>query len=269
MAEKLQFAKYHGAGNDFVVVDDWDGRWALDLDSARVRAICHRHFGVGADGMMLMQADEEVDYKMVYFNADGHLSTLCGNGSRCLAHFAFERGRIGRVGAFRAVDGVHRLSLQSDSAIELEMRPVVEMSRDGDDWVLDTGSPHLVRFVKNVREIAVDNLGRKIRQAPHYNKEGINVNFAEIYRDGLFVRTYERGVENETLSCGTGVTAAALSYAAMENLDAGTIPLYTRGGKLWVRFAKKDTAFEDVWLIGPAQRVFDGELQLNDLTFPV
>lgn len=260
---KLSFVKYQGTGNDFILVDDWDGNWAPRLDIQVIKSLCDRHWGIGADGLMLLQKDEEVDYKMVYFNADGRESTLCGNGSRCLAHFARSLGRIGSSGTFRAIDGFHRIVFQDNGIVELEMRPVDQIRRVGADWEINTGSPHYVKYVDQVDLIPVVEWGETIRNQPNYRREGINVNFVERLKFGIKVRTYERGVEDETLSCGTGVTASALSFARQLKDEKSEVVVQTRGGKLTVRYEKDGDIFRNVWLCGPAQFVFSGVIDID------
>lgn len=255
---KLAFVKYQGTGNDFVLVDDWDGQWERKLDVDRVRTLCDRHWGVGADGLMLLQRDEEVDYRMVYYNSDGLPSTMCGNGARCLAHYAHALDKIGNKAVFRAVDGLHQVLVHTSGEVELEMRPVPQVKRLGADWEIDTGSPHYVKYVESVDQIPVVEWGRAIRNNDRYRKEGINVNFVEQADGAIKVRTYERGVEDETLSCGTGVTAAALSYAAQMEDRSGSVQVETPGGHLLVHYKKEGEGFGDVWLVGPATRVFEG-----------
>ena len=256
----LPFIKYQGTGNDFIIIDDWDMQWVYRLGQKEVQRLCDRHFGVGADGLMLLQPDDEVDYKMVYYNSDGRESTLCGNGSRCLAHFAREKGKINGAGVFRAIDGLHRVEILEDGIIELEMRPVRDMNKVGADWEINTGSPHYVKFVEQVDMIPVVEWGQTIRNQPNYRKEGINVNFVERLKRGIKVRTYERGVEDETLSCGTGVTASALSFAKELKEDRSSVDVTTRGGPLSVRYEKEGDGFSGIWLCGPAKPVFSGKI---------
>ena len=254
----LSFIKYQGTGNDFIIIDDWEKEWVYRLAQKEIKRMCDRHFGVGADGLMLLQKDSEVDYNMVYYNADGRESTLCGNGSRCLAHFAHEKGRISGSGLFRAVDGLHKVEIRENGIVDLEMRPVMDLKKVGADWEVNTGSPHYVKFVEQVDLVPVVEWGQTIRNQPNYRKEGINVNFVQRLKRGIQVRTYERGVENETLSCGTGVTASALSFAKELKENASSVDVVTKGGKLSVRYEKEGDGFTGIWLCGPATPVFSG-----------
>ncbi len=206
---KIAFVKYQGTGNDFVMIDDREK--TFPQAQKIIAKLCDRRFGIGADGLILLQNAEGFDFKMVYFNADGNPSTMCGNGGRCLVHFATSLGIIQHTAQFLAVDGPHEATI-SDNRVSLKMADVSKITFDGDDAVLDTGSPHYVRFVEDAMEVDVFTEGRKIRHGKAYDEEGINVNFVSLSRNGIAVTTFERGVENETLSCGTGVTAAALAY---------------------------------------------------------
>lgn len=264
--ERLSFVKYQGTGNDFILLDDWEQHWSGQLREEHIRALCDRHWGIGADGLMFLQPDPDVDYRMVYYNADGKESTLCGNGSRCLAHFARSLGRIGQKGTFRAIDGLHKVVFAEDDLIELEMRPVENLKRTGADWEINTGSPHYVKYVDQVDLVPVVEWGRTIRNQPTYRKDGINVNFVERLKYGIKVRTYERGVEEETLSCGTGVTACALSFARQLKEDRSEVTVQTRGGELKVRYEKEGDGFINIWLCGPASKVFDGEIIPEEIT---
>jgi diaminopimelate epimerase len=259
---KLSFSKYQGTGNDFLLLDNLSGQYDK-LGLEQVRFLCDRKFGVGADGLIKISKDGSTAFEVDYYNSDGSKS-FCGNGARCAVAFAAKLGIPAEKVVFTAIDGLHEAETK-DGLIYLKMGNVHETHIKGADFVLDTGSPHYIRFVENSLDLDVVHEGRKVRYAPEYQEEGINVNFVEILlQNEIEVTTYERGVEDETLSCGTGVTAAALAYAQQENLfGKQNVKIHTKGGKLQVSFERTgDSDFVDIYLIGPAQHVFDGEIQL-------
>ena len=263
MSNTILFYKYQGTGNDFIMIDDREKHFQAERDL--VHQLCHRRFGIGADGLILLQNDSDTDFRMVYYNADGQESTMCGNGGRCLVAFAKYLGLFEEKCRFIAVDGVHKAELRGGQ-VRLKMVDVSEVSRTGEDFVLNTGSPHYVRFVADAEAENVYQHGREIRNSAAYQADGINVNFVQRTGDlALFVRTYERGVEDETLSCGTGVTAGALALATRENLNQFTIDIRTLGGKLQVSAEKTPRGFTDIWLSGPATQVFCGEINLSTI----
>lgn len=265
----MLFWKYQGAGNDFILVDQREREAIARADTTRIARLCDRHFGIGADGLILLQNRAGYDFEMVYFNADGRESSMCGNGGRCIAAFAKHLGVAGEHCRFWAVDGAHEARLMRTFApggewVELHMQNVQTVEKHGDAYVLNTGSPHFVRFVGSVDAVDLVQEGRAVRYAEPFRAQGINVNLAQPEADGLAVRTYERGVEDETLACGTGVTAAAIAFFLREARAPGPaeIPVRARGGALAVRFvARPDGTFTDIWLCGPAQRVFSGEIR--------
>ncbi|MCC6463530.1 MAG: diaminopimelate epimerase [Saprospiraceae bacterium] len=273
---KIQFWKYQGAGNDFVMLDQ---RHTQTLDRSHTRHIaflCNRHFGIGADGLILLQQHPECDFEMVYFNADGRESTMCGNGGRCIAAFAKHLGLPGEQYRFWAIDGLHEATLPHPIGpggewVELKMTDVaaVESNEAGQpEFVLNTGSPHFIRFAPSVDELDMVAEGRAVRYSDRFQAAGINVNLVQEGPEGhLRIRTYERGVEDETLACGTGVTAAALAEHTRKHWSPGahSVQVHTRGGQLSVRWmAHADGSFSNIWLCGPAQRVFSGEIILPD-----
>lgn len=263
MAEPLPFFKFEGTGNDFVIVEDADGRMEMMLDRTAIARICDRHFGVGADGLMLLQRIGGYDFRMVYYNSDGRESTFCGNGSRCIVSLAHRLGWIGREAFFVAADGDHEAKLDGPDLVAVHMRSVREVRLAGSDLVLDTGSPHYVRFMEDVASADLVPTARAIRYAAPWSEEGINVNLVEVRGEGLYVRTYERGVEAETLSCGTGVTASAIAWASRVGAQGtGSVRVTTPGGDLNVRWEAGSYGFRDVWLEGPARLVFRGEYLL-------
>ena len=258
---KLSFEKYHGAGNDFIMLDGWNH--VPEISHQQIRLLCDRHFGIGADGLMILKRHDQFDFEMLYYNADGAPGSMCGNGGRCISRFAMEKKYVGEKIEFLASDGPHTALMLPDNYIGLRMNDVSEVEIKGVDMFIDTGSPHYIRVVENVSELDVFAEGRKVRFNEEYKAQGTNVNFVMPYADGYFVRTYERGVEAETLSCGTGVTAVALSTAYRDNSKGNNnIKIFTTGGELRVRFHFDGTKFEDVWLEGPAERVFQGVIEI-------
>lgn len=253
------FSKYQGTGNDFVMIDNRSGKWD-HLSLSSIRAMCDRRFGIGADGLIKLNSSEGYDFEVDYYNSDGSKS-FCGNGARCAVAFAKSKGINTSHVKFVAIDGEHEAS-QVGAIVSLLMNDVNAVVFTEEDFVLNTGSPHYVRFVQEAEQLAVFEEGQKIRYSDTYKEKGINVNFVEpVGRNELYIRTYERGVENETLSCGTGVTAAALAYAVKEKLfGEHLISIKTRGGQLQVRFTRTgEQTFTEIFLIGPAVKVFEGE----------
>jgi diaminopimelate epimerase len=258
---KTTFYKYQGTGNDFVIFDNRDGKIALNTE--QVKHLCDRRFGIGADGLMLLNTIDGYDFEMKYYNSDGRESTMCGNGGRCLTRFAFDRGVHKDTYRFIAVDGEHESSLGEHGWINLKMKNVSGIHNYHGDFILDTGSPHYVKSVPDVRDLDVYTEGKEIRYSKDFEAKGINVNFVESDDHNIIVRTYERGVEDETYSCGTGVTASALVFAHNEN-GFNRIEVKTKGGHLAVEFDKTgEQSFENIWLCGPAVFVFKGEAEIN------
>ncbi|NUO01875.1 MAG: diaminopimelate epimerase [Saprospiraceae bacterium] len=260
MAINIPFHKYQGAGNDFVMVDNRAGIFPYAADVALIARLCHRRFGIGADGLILLENAPGFDFRMVYFNADGRESSMCGNGGRCIVAFAKHLGLIGDHCRFIAIDGPHEARMATPDWVELKMTDVVKVTPTSTgDYILNTGSPHYVQFVDQLDALPVAELGRKIRYSETFREEGINVNFVEPTEKGIAVATYERGVEDETLSCGTGVTAAAIAlYVKNPETKNTAVSIATKGGQLQVRFKPVGDRFEEVWLCGPAVRVFEG-----------
>ena len=255
---KHTFYKYQGTGNDFVMIDNRNNIFDK-TNITLVSELCDRRFGVGADGLILIENHPKVDFEMIYFNADGSQS-LCGNGGRCAVAFAKYLEIIETETTFEAIDGVHYASIEGNE-VKLKMLDVPSVDTFANHQFVDTGSPHHVEMRQNINTIDIRNVGASIRYGKPYNEEGANVNFVEKVNDEVFVvRTYERGVEDETLSCGTGVTAVALSMNYIGETEKNLITLKTEGGDLKVSFKKNTAGYNDVWLIGPATFVFKGEL---------
>lgn len=258
----IQFFKYQGTGNDFIILDNRNGLYN-GITNDLVQQLCHRHFGIGADGLMMMNNAEGFDFEMIYYNSDGNPGTMCGNGGRCMIRFASDMGIGQFTYHFKASDGNHEAELDGRN-IRLKMKDVKISELHKTYMILDTGSPHFVQFVEDVEEVDVVETGREIRNGKKFMPDGINVNFVESRSDdSIYVRTYERGVEDETMSCGTGVTAAAL-VSAHNPLGFNQVFVHTVGGTLSVEFNKlSDTEFENIWLSGPADLVFKGEIEID------
>lgn len=254
----IEFQKYEGAGNDFILVDD-RGRSFPSEDTAFIRHLCDRRFGIGSDGLMLLQLQEGYDFRMVYYNADGIEGSMCGNGGRCIAAFARKLGVAAPNMKFMAVDGEHYADTGEGNMVNLKMSDVDTIETGIDFYFLDTGSPHYVKYMTGVDGVDVFTEGRKIRYNDRFRAAGTNVNFVEDRRDHLFVRTYERGVENETLACGTGVVASVVCRAYRDNANGSyELPVTVPGGKLRVSLVKNGDHFTQIWLKGPANSVFSG-----------
>ena len=264
---EIPFYKYQGTGNDFVIIDNREQQYLSRKDHQLVEWLCDRKFGVGADGLMLLQNSQDYDFEMVYFNADGYEGSMCGNGGRCIVAFAHYLGAIGEECRFIAVDGPHDAKVLSNGWVELKMVDVVEVEEGDGYYFLDTGSPHYVAFCPNVAQLDVVGEGRAVRYSDRFKAEGTNVNFVEKTADQLVVATYERGVEDETLSCGTGVTAAALAASLRDDQGSevrnGVTNILAKGGKLQIKFAKTSQGFENIWLCGPATQVFQGTISID------
>jgi diaminopimelate epimerase len=257
----IPFYKYQGTGNDFVMIDNRKGKFPLK-DQKIIAAICDRRFGVGADGVITLQNHKTADFLMHYFNADGQLGSFCGNGGRCVVAFAKHLGIIEKQANFAAFDGLHDASI-SGNIVSLSMQDVDDVQIHSTYAFLDTGSPHHVEFVKDTKNLDVRTQGALIAHNDTYGEEGTNVNFVEVGEAReIQVRTFERGVENETLSCGTGVTAAALAAFSRGKVTNSKIEVHTLGGVLTVSFTPSGKGFSDIVLTGPTELVFSGTLEL-------
>lgn len=261
----IEFYKFEGCGNDFIIIDNRNLQ--KKLTNSQIKKLCDRKFGIGADGLMLYSESADFDFNMAYFNADGYEGTMCGNGGRCMIAFSYFLGNIKNNLEFDAVDGKHEGNViesisKNQWLVNLKMANVSAYTQIKNSFEIDTGSPHYIKFVDKVNTLDVFTEGKNIRYSPAYADNGINVNFVEQKHKSLFVRTYERGVENETLACGTGATASALAFALKENLNKGIVKIQTLGGNLEVSFIKENNRFKDVWLKGPATLVFKGEIEI-------
>lgn len=254
-----EFYKYQGTGNDFVMIDNRLQTFNKK-DTKRIAFLCDRRFGIGADGLILLENHPNFDFTMVYFNADGNESTMCGNGGRCLVAFAKQLGVISNKAVFEAIDGLHHATIEN-GIVKLQMQDVTSVEMHENHVFLNTGSPHHVQFEDDIENFDIKTKGAKIRYGSPYNEAGSNVNFVKKLTDQIFaVRTYERGVEDETLSCGTGVTAVALAMHALKQTDKNQITLKVQGGELRVSFDVGNSIYKNVWLIGPAEFVFKGKI---------
>ncbi len=253
------FYKYQGTGNDFVMIDNRQQTFNKN-NTKDIAFLCDRRFGIGADGLILLENHDTLDFKMVYYNADGNESSMCGNGGRCLVAFAKQLGVITDKASFEAIDGLHHATIDG-VMVKLQMLDVDSIDTYEDHTFLNTGSPHHVQFEEAINNFDIKTEGAKIRYGSPYNEAGTNVNFVKKISDAVFrVRTYERGVEDETLSCGTGVTAVALAMHATNETNATLIALKVEGGELQVSFNMEGENYKNVWLIGPATFVYKGTI---------
>jgi diaminopimelate epimerase len=257
---KLQFYKYHGCGNDFIMIDNRDAFFPSE-DQKLIASLCSRHFGIGADGLILLE-EEDKGFKMLYYNADGKEGSMCGNGGRCFVAFCKHLQLMGTGISFIAYDGIHQGIVIEDKHPRYKISLSLHDTNADSDVFIDTGSPHHIEVVENLPTYNVYNKGKEIRNSNAYTK-GVNVNFVEKRDDIIYVRTYERGVEDETLACGTGVTAVAISYAIKEEKEGNrAFYINTKGGKLKVSFNKEKSNFSNIKLEADAVCVYKGEFEL-------
>ena len=258
---ELHFYKYQGTGNDFVMIDN-----RLEIfpkNTALIEKLCDRRFGIGGDGLILLENDSDTDFKMVYYNSDGNESSMCGNGGRCIVAFAKKLGIFENETTFIAVDGLHFAKITEDETVSLQMKNVDDVVIKDDYVFMNTGSPHHVQMVDDLKDFPIKNAGAEIRYSDLYGNAGSNVNFVQqINEDTFAVRTYERGVEDETLSCGTGVTAVAIAMFATGKTKSKEVNLNVEGGSLKANFQGEENNFTNVFLIGPATLVFSGTIQI-------
>ncbi len=259
---QIEFYKYQGTGNDFVMIDNRTGFFPKN-DIALIEKLCHRRFGIGADGLILLENDEETDFRMVYYNADGNESSMCGNGGRCLVAFAKDLGVIQNQTVFIATDGLHHASIDKQELVSLQMIDVLEINKYDTYSFLNTGSPHHVEIVEDLENYDVKTNGAKLRYSDLYAPKGSNINFVKKLNDQTFaLRTYERGVEDETLACGTGATAVAIAMNAIGQTNETKLHLNVEGGNLEVYFDKQGETYTNVFLKGPAKFVFKGTITI-------
>ncbi|MET2984403.1 diaminopimelate epimerase [Aureibaculum conchae] len=259
---QIEFYKYQGTGNDFIMIDNRQQQFPKN-DTKLIERLCDRKFGIGADGLILLELSNLQDFTMIYYNADGNEGSMCGNGGRCIVAFAKQLGIIDKNTTFDAIDGLHEAHI-TDDLVSLKMKNVTKIEDFSSHLFLDTGSPHHIAFVKNLDNFDVYGTGKKIRNGAPYFDKGTNVNFVEQKNDTTFkVRTYERGVEDETLSCGTGVTAVAIAAHKANKTNDTTISLETLGGTLEVSFDIDANSYKNVFLKGKATKVFNGEFEIN------
>lgn len=258
----INFYKYQATGNDFVMIDNRNSTFPKQ-DNILIKNLCDRRFGIGADGLILLESDGNYDFRMIYYNANGLEGSMCGNGGRCCVAFAKQIGIIKDNTTFIATDGEHNANIEGDT-VSLKMIDVdsISINKDDNSYFLDTGSPHHVEFYDNIKDIDVQKKGEKIRYGAPYSEEGTNVNFAKKLKNNLIeVRTYERGVEDETLSCGTGVTAVAISAYKAGIIKENTVNIKTKGGDLRVEFCVSENGkFDNIYLKGIAKSVFYGQI---------
>lgn len=259
----IHFYKFQGTGNDFVMIDNRNSDFPKE-NTSLVASLCHRHFGIGADGLILLENDEKYDFRMIYYNSDGKESTMCGNGGRCIVAFAKLLKIIDNKTIFIAIDGEHYAEINNENQVKLQMKDVDVIRKEDSYTFLDTGSPHHVQLAENVNNMDVKSEGASIRYGQLYkDKGGANVNFVTPLGNEKFaVRTYERGVEDETYSCGTGATAVAIAMYHQEKTKERDIHLQTLGGDLRVSFDVENGVYTNVFLIGQATFVFEGKVEM-------
>lgn len=266
----IKFYKYQGTGNDFIIIDEHNFKLEKSFPDHQktIKNLCDRKFGIGADGLILLQKSKSHNFKMKYYNSDGKEGTMCGNGGRCIAAFAHHKGYAPETMTFEAIDGIHEAQVISskqfvEAEVKIKLNDVTGYQKINNTFFIDTGSPHYVKFVDNLKTYDVIKNGRKIRNSDKYKPDGTNVNFVELSSRKIFVRTFERGVENETLSCGTGVAASAIALF-LKGIRKKSYKVYTAGGSLSVTFNtdNESGSIENLWLQGPANYVFSGEIAI-------
>ena len=257
---KINFDKYHGCGNDFIIINNLSNTFPKDSDN-QIKKICNRRFGIGADGLILINYNDKFPFEMIYYNSDGKISTMCGNGGRCVMHYCYNNDIIDNKSEFLACDGIH-YGIINDDYVKVSMSDVNGYEKYNDYLFLNTGSPHLVKFVDDVSSLDLINISRNIQKSNRFDN-GVNVNLVSRKNDNLYqIRTYERGVEDETLSCGTGAVASALALNILSLINSKTVNLDTKGGLLTVDFNKSNSKYTDIHLSGKVKKVFTGILEL-------
>lgn len=259
---EIKFYKYQGAGNDFVMLDNRDNKYS-GLTKKQIELLCDRRFGIGADGLMSIETQEGYDFRMRYYNADGGEAEMCGNGARCIVAFAKKLGIIENETKFIAMDGEH-FGIIEKEIVKIHMTDVTEVEQGEDYFYLNTGVPHYVKFVSDIDNFNVKEEGAKIRYNERFKEVGTNVNFIELNEEGFTIRTYERGVEDETLACGTGCTASAIASSIKLKGAKNSFPIKAKGGNIGVSFdpSKDNNNFKNIWLEGPGEFVFEGNMNL-------
>ena len=259
----VNFYKYHGAGNDFIIINDYNHSLIKQFNTKIIQKMCDRHFGIGADGLMILLKAPNYNFAMRYYNADGKESTMCGNGGRCIVAFANEQLIIKNEAVFSAIDGIHKAKILPDGNISIQMKNVSDIKKLNDATIIDTGSPHFIKYVSNTNNVNVTNEGKEIRNRSEFQPDGINVNFITSTKQSIKIRTYERGVENETLACGTGSVAAAIASKLDAKNGRHSVKIETLGGILMVTFDKLNQNFNNVFLTGQAEFVFSGQYKTS------
>ena len=254
----FEFYKYQATGNDFIIIDDREELFDID-DSNLIKSLCERKMGVGADGLILLRNHNSYDFEMIYFNSDGNQSTLCGNGARCIVSFANTLDIISSKSTFLAIDGIHQANIY-DKSVSIKFNDIKSIQFDNGNYIVDSGSPHFITFKDNIENLDVENEGRSIRNMDKFSRDGINVNFVSL-GDSIRIRTYERGVESETLSCGTGAVAASIALFYSGLFEDNEVDLQTNGGLLSVTFDEFNGVFKNIWLTGEANLVYIGEFE--------
>lgn len=257
---QLKFSKYHGTGNDFIMV--YNHNESFTFSQSSVKKMCDRRYGVGADGLIIIEKTLEADFKMIYYNADGFEGSMCGNGARCAVSFAKDIELIQNQCKFLAYDGMHKGLILENGLVSIEMSDVSLIEVQNNIWKIDTGSPHLICFSETVSEIDVKHEGASIRNSSNYIEDGININFVQFTKNEIFVRTYERGVEDETLSCGTGAIASAIAAFESGLSNSDRVKVNVLGGQLEVLFSKVGSKYSNIHLIGPTKFIFKGEVDV-------
>ena len=254
----FEFYKYQATGNDFIIIDDREELFEID-DSNLIKSLCERKMGVGADGLILLRNHNSYDFEMIYFNSDGNQSTLCGNGARCIVSFANTMDIISSKSTFLAIDGIHQANIY-DKSVSIKFNDIKSIQIDNGNYIVDSGSPHFITFKDNIENLDVESEGRSIRNMDKFTRDGINVNFVSL-GDSIRIRTYERGVESETLSCGTGAVAASIALFYSGLFEDNEVDLQTNGGLLSVTFDEFNGVFKNIWLTGEANLVYIGEFE--------
>ena len=259
---KINFSKYNGAGNDFILIDDRED--LINDNKSLISYLCNRHFGIGGDGLIILKESINSDFEILHYTSDGNLGSLCGNGSRCAVLFAYNKDIITTNTVFHAFDGIHNAQILDNGLIKMEMKINSDIVSNSYGTWLDTGSPHLVIEKNDTDKLDVNKEGRLIRYNDFYKEEGVNVNFVEKISDNQFkIRTYERGVENETLACGTGSTASAICMNFLGKTNSRNITMHCKGGDLNVQFNSSEKGYKEISITGPAKLVFEGFIEVK------